>query len=53
MPDVTNGALTNVLTGMDKSINTDMILIGLQKAFDTLGHKILLEKMTCIGFKTK
>ena len=27
-----------------------MILINLQKAFDTIDHKILIEKMTCIGF---
>ena len=30
-----------------------MILIELQKAFDTLGHKILLDKMKCIGFPDK
>ena len=29
-----------------------MILIDFQKAFDTLDHKIVLEKITCHGFKT-
>ena len=27
-----------------------MILIDLQKAFDTIDHKIQIEKMKCIGF---
>ena len=30
-----------------------MILIDLQKAFETLDHKILLAKMKCIGFSDK
>ena len=30
-----------------------MILINLQKAFDTLDHKIVLDKMKCIGFSDK
>ena len=34
-----------VLTGMDKQMHTSMILVDLQKAFDTLDHGVLLEKM--------
>ena len=30
-----------------------MILIDIQKAFDTLDHKFLLDKMKCIGFSDK
>ena len=30
-----------------------MILINIQKAFDTLNHKFLLDKMKCIGFSDK
>ena len=30
-----------------------MILIELQKAFETLDHKILLDKMKCSGFSDK
>ena len=41
------------LTGMDKGMCADMTLIDLQKAFDTLDYKILLEKMICVGFKTQ
>ena len=41
-----------VLIGMDKGMLTGMILINLKKAFDALDHKILLKKMTCLGFKT-
>ena len=33
-------------------MHTGMILINLQKALDTLDHKILIENMTCLGFKT-
>ena len=41
-----------VLTCVDKGMHTDMILTDLQKTFDTLDLKIILEKLTCLGFKT-
>ena len=40
-----------IINGMDKGLDTGMILIDLQKAFDTLDHNNLLEKMECLGFK--
>ena len=39
------------IKGMDKEQHTGMILIDLQKAFDTLDHDVLLKKMECVGFK--
>ena len=33
-------------------MHTKIILIDLQKVFGTLGHKIFLDKMACIDFKT-
>ena len=41
-----------VAIGMDKQRHTGMILVDLQKAFDTLDHRILLEKMKYFGFWT-
>ena len=38
-----------VATGMDKQMHTGMILVDLQKAFDTLDHGVLLEKMKYFG----
>ena len=34
-----------VLKGFDKSLLAEMILIELQKAFDMIDHKILLQKL--------
>ena len=39
-----------VQNGFEKGSLTGMILIDLQKAFDTIDHKILTEKMSCLGF---
>ena len=41
-----------VSKGFDSGLLTGMILIDLQKAFDTIDHKILIEKMKCMGFST-
>ena len=35
---------------MDKQMHTGMIFVDLQKAFDTLDHGFLLEKMKYFGF---
>ena len=42
-----------ILNGAENGKHTGMILIDLQKAFDTSDHKILLDKMKCIGFSDK
>ena len=39
-----------ILTGFDSGLLTGMILIDLQKAFDTINHDILLRKMASLGF---
>ena len=36
--------------GFESGKYTGLILIDLQKAFDTIVHEILLEKMGCTGF---
>ena len=41
-----------VRTGFEKGLLTGMVLIDLQKAFDTIDHGILLDKMNCLGFLT-
>ena len=53
----TNSALTYLTNyiseGFDKGLYTGMILIDLQKAFDTIDHKLLLKKMIFLGFSQK
>ena len=39
-----------VRTGFEKGLLTGMLLIDLQKAFDTGDHGILLDNMDCLGF---
>ena len=39
-----------ILNGAENRKHTSTILIVLQTAFDTLDHKILLDKMECISF---
>ena len=45
------GHLTDkITTGFEKSLFTRMILIDLQKAFDTINLQILIKKMKYLGF---
>ena len=39
-----------ILKGFDNGVYTGMILIDLQKIFDTINHKVLLDKLLSIGF---
>ena len=39
-----------ILKGFDQGYFTGMILSDPQKAFDTIDHKLLLEKMNLLGF---
>ena len=39
-----------ILNGFEKSLLTGMVLIDLQKKFDTIAHQIFLEKLKCLGF---
>ena len=42
-----------ILKGFDMGIMTGMILIDLQKAFDTIDHDVLLQKLYAIGFSKR
>ena len=42
-----------ILTGFDSGLLTRMILIDLQKAFDTINHDILLKKMSDLRFSDR
>ena len=42
-----------ILNVAEKRKHTGINLIGFQKAFDTLVHKLLSDKMKCIGFSDK
>ena len=42
-----------VKIGFEEGLLTGMVLIDLQKAFDTIDHSILLKKMRCLGFAGK
>ena len=39
-----------IIQGFENRMFTDMILIGRQKAFDTIDHEIFLDKMKDLGF---
>ena len=49
--DTSLSYLTNkIMADLDSGLLTGMILIDLQKAFDTINHDILLKNMASLGF---
>ena len=47
-----SGSVDRLLTGLDKQMHIGMILVDLQKAFDTSDHGVFLEKMKYFDFQT-
>ena len=39
-----------ITTGFESGLHTGMMLTDLQKAFDTINHKILINKIEFLGF---
>ena len=53
IPEFCLSYLTDISSGFEKGLMTGMILIDLQKAFDTIDHKILIKKMPYLGFSNQ
>ena len=52
--DTSLACLTDkILTGFDSGLLAGMILIDLQKAFNTISHDILLKKMSALRFSDR
>ena len=46
----TNSCSNKIANGFESGLHTGMILIDLQKAFDTIDHEILINKLELLGF---